>query len=155
MAKKTYTQINSVTLAAASSSVSFDSIPQNFRDLIIVSTSRTAITSSGYANLRFNSDSGNNYSELWIQPGGAGSFSSGADFGYFGSFSQNVIQIFDYSSTDKHKIILHRPDTIAVDLLQMRVGRWASNSAVSTIRLGTSAGNYATGSTFTLYGIEA
>ena len=55
----TYTPIASITVGTAVPSVTFSSIPQTYTDLILIYNG-----SSGIVNLpvRFNGDSGNNYS---------------------------------------------------------------------------------------------
>ena len=157
MPKKTYTQINSITLAAASSSVTFASIPQNFRDLIIVSnyTGTSAVT---LTTLRFNGDS-SNYSGVQLY----GSASSGSNtvtsqnFGaVYGSFISTIItEIMDYSATDKHKTTLQKVGNTQNSEVSIAVYRWGSISPVTSISLTPNSGNFSANATFTLYGIEA
>ena len=56
----TYTPIASITLGAATSSVTFSSIPQTYTDLIVIFNGRT--DGDENTNLQFNSDTTNNYS---------------------------------------------------------------------------------------------
>jgi hypothetical protein len=58
----TYTPIATQTLGSAAASVTFSSIPQGYTDLILVINYATS-ASTGNALLRFNSDTGSNYSE--------------------------------------------------------------------------------------------
>jgi hypothetical protein len=165
MPTPTYTPLATVTLGSTASSVTFSSIPATYRDLILVATSTTAITSSGFCSVRFNADSGSNYSEVWMQSVGAppaassSSFSNGTELGFGGAFSQAIMQIMDYSATDKHKTTLNKWNTIAITtndaVLQARAGRWANTAAITTVRLGASAGVLAIGTTFNLYGIAS
>jgi hypothetical protein len=162
MALQSLTALANITLQGASSEVIFSNIPSTYRDLIIVATSTTTVTSSGFATVRFNSDSGNNYSEVWMQsvsaPAGlnSGSFSNGTEIGFGGEFGQNIFQVMDYSATNKHKTVIHKwqtpTTTTSGSILQIRSSRWANMAAITTLRLGTSAGSYATGTTFSLYG---
>jgi hypothetical protein len=167
MPKKTYTQINRVTLAAASASVIFSSIPQNFRDLILVSNQE--VSGSFGLGIRFNGDSGSSYPQVMIR-NSANSVSSGSETGvqFYGSWGSqtantrylSIFQIMDYSATDKHKSTLLRNGYTdannGAQCVEAFAGRWANTSAVSSINVfATSSSGFSTGSTFTLYGIEA
>lgn len=158
MPKKTYTQINSVTLAAATSSVSFSSIPQNFRDLVLIST----FTNSTNADvlIRLNADAtSSNYPFLFMRgpsTGGPDSGNGESAIGY--SFSGPIIQIhtqiMDYSATDKHKTILSRDGNPANQTVA-RAMRWINTSSINNLQVNVNAGSFNSGATFTLYGIEA
>jgi hypothetical protein len=168
MPKKTYVQLNRITLAAATSSVIFSSIPQNFRDLVLVVNGQMDTTGSSF---RFNSDSGANYPQVMMRvpgtPGGGGGASSGAETGTalyknWGSYStgtraSHVLQIMDYSVIDKHKTTLLRSSYVGLGNLVVEViaGRWSSNNVINTITMATGTNGFSTGFTFTLYGIEA
>jgi hypothetical protein len=157
MPKKTYTQINSVTLAAASGSVTFGSIPQNFRDLVLVI--RTPAFADGF-QLRLNADSSNNSSVIAYGYSVSSSFFSYTDSAIRGTTGSNIprqftYNIMDYSATDKHKTVLGRGSE-SIDSVLMSASRWASTSQVTSLLLvAQSSGSFPTGSTFSLYGIEA
>jgi hypothetical protein len=160
MPKKTYTQINSVTLAASASSVTFSSIPQNFRDLVLVIDAKA---SGNYAFLgRFNGDTGTNYSRVRVGGTGSTTYSTVDTANHFRLTSSTtdvdgmrIAQIMDYSATDKHKTVLVR-DSVAGNNVAATANRWANTVAVTsvsaTVDLG---GTFLSGATFTLYGIEA
>jgi hypothetical protein len=163
MPKKTYTQINSVTLAAASSSITFSSIPQNFRDLVLIQTGSSTNTSINSLQLRLNGDSGSNYLGQYVASDNgtinAGSFTdSGLISGYAISTGglTNIVNIMDYSTTDKHKTAISRHNVMPDSRVRVIVQRWTNTAAVTSIlcRVDTGA-NWNAGSTFTLYGIEA
>jgi hypothetical protein len=162
MPKKTYTQINSLTLAAASTSVTFSSIPQNFRDLVLLINADG--TSQTELYVRMNGDTGSTYIAVRMQ----GSGTTNASTTYSGTggmrlngngdimtnFSFNaVIQLLDYSATDKHKTLLSR--TSSSNGVDANAGRWPSTSAITSVTSYPAAGSFDIGSTFTLYGIEA
>lgn len=166
MPKKTYTQINSVTLAASSSTVTFSSLPQNFRDLVLIASA--ASTGGGTnAAVRFNSDSGSNYSRVLMGANGVGAVGTAAGtqtgFQYdnwafttttLGN-SNHILQIMDYSATDKHKTILARANRFG-ETIDALAGRWANTAAITSVQVVSFSGeSYIAGSTFTLYGIEA
>jgi hypothetical protein len=162
MPKKTYTQINSVTLAAASSSVSFSSIPQNFRDLVIVHNNLGTVNNDANSNFVFNSDTGSNYSRMYAfyegsnttPVSGSGTGTSLQVFGLRTTVGLSTSHIMDYSATDKHKTVLTRTNT-PNHLVWMSSGRWANTSAINSIQLNAFSGNFAIGSVISLYGIEA
>lgn len=160
MPKKTYTQINSVTLAAASSSVTFGSIPQNFRDLIVIGTMLTSAQPQA-VRLQFNGDSGSNYP--FVEAYGTGSSAVngsgttvGAPASYYTSLSGTnfICNIMDYSATDKHTTVLARGNDSAFRVA-MTAARWSNTQAVNQVRIVSSNTNFNAGSIFTLYGIEA
>jgi hypothetical protein len=153
-----YVALATTTLSSATSSVTFGSIPATFKDLVLVANGSTA---SGAENilLRFNSDTGSNYSSVFMLGSGSsalsGTVSSTSIFGGgFGATRANALwQIMDYSATDKHKTTLNRTDR-ADDAAYAWAGRWANTSAITTIqvRLG-GALSFAAGTTISLYGI--
>jgi hypothetical protein len=163
MPKKTYTQITSVTLAVASSSVTFSSIPQNFRDLVLIQSGTSTNTSINSLQIRMNNDSGSNYPGVVMS---ADSVSASAatftDSGHIAGFAINVgvvinvVNIMDYSSTDKHKTVLSRHNTATDSRVRAAATRWTNTAAVTSLicRVDTGA-SWNAGSTFTLYGIEA
>ena len=162
MPKKTYVKINNVTLAAASSSVTFSNIPQNYRDLVLVINFPTT-ASVGDVGIRFNSDAGSNYS--YVEAFGSGSTTgstAGAGnrtynvIGYLTSVTRiaTIAQVMDYSATDKHKTILTREND-AIGTLRMLSTRWNNTSAITSLTILVQSNTFGTNSTFTLYGIEA
>lgn len=163
MPNPTYILLNQVTLAAASSSITFSSIPQSYQDLVVVSSVATQNDAFRQYRIRINSDSGSNYNEIKLNGSGSATGSSagtnGTEFTFFstganGVFSTMTTQFIDYSALDKHKTFLHRgsvPDqTIGVD-----GGRWANTAAINTLTIYTPAGQFVTGSTFYIYGLVA
>jgi hypothetical protein len=163
MPKKTYTQINTITLAAASSSVTFGSIPQNFRDLILVYNGE--FTSAANFLVRLNADTSGNYNHIILR-GPVTSESGTYNFFYAfwnqaqsGSRQMMNLNIMDYSATDKHKTLLNRTgytrSSPADFHVEAQALRWVNLSAVSAVEIFVNAGNFVAGSTFTLYGIEA
>jgi hypothetical protein len=157
MPKKTYTQINTITLAASASSVTFNSIPQNFRDLILV-WSGTASANTGLGVI-FNSDGGSNYFRVLMIGTGSSTVSASQTDNGFGETgttqSSNTFNIMDYSATDKHKTVFVRVDATS-NFVAANAGRWANNSPITSVTLDPASTNtFSAASTFTLYGIEA
>jgi len=161
MPTSTYTALATVTLGGTDSDITFASIPATYRDLVLIASGQSTAANANML-ARFNSDSGSNYS--WVYVGGDGSTtfsgnSSGTtmDFGNFpNAQSVSVIQVMDYSATNKHKTTLIRSNTTATYAIAY-ANRWASTAAVTSITLTVSgSGNsFSTGTTFSLYGIAS
>lgn len=167
----TYEPIATTTLGSATSSTTFSSIPSTYTDLILQVNNQMS-GASGF-KLRFNSDSGSNYSETYLS-GYAGSAASGrltsqssitnnliyGDSTTSGVFTPNIIQIQNYSNSTTNKTLLWRYGTTTAaggngDVTAI-VGLWRSTSAISSIEISAwNAVNFVAGSTFTLYGIKA
>lgn len=157
----TYVLLNQITLAAASSSVTFSDIPQNYGDLVIVFEG--AVNGGGPA-LQVNGQT-TNYSSVWAGANDAGTVSSGTTTGtsMLGAISgsdsgKRTVQIWhlmDYSSTDKHKAILGRNNGNNGTQVFMTASRWASNSAITSVTPTIGANTFNIGSTFSLYGLVA
>jgi len=159
MPTPTYTPLATVTLGASASSVTFSSIPATYRDLILV-ISATGTDSA--ERLRFNGDTGTNYSYVRMLGNGSTTASaslSGEDYIRSISFSLEtlynvIIQIMDYSATDKHKTTLGRGNNASTNTIAT-AGRWANTDAINSINYSLSSGSFASGSTFSIYGIAS
>ena len=158
-----YVPLAQVTLTGSDLDIVFGSIPNTFRDLVLIYTG-TQTNSSGELYVRFNGDTGSNYST--VQMGGTGSgspFSAQytnsrivptANVGESSSVITNmVLQIMDYSTTDRHKTCLLRSNNAALGT-QMQANRWANTNAINAVRVEAGfAGQLAAGTTIALYGI--
>lgn len=158
----TYTTLATTTLGSAQSSVTFSSISGAYTDLVLV-IDATATTNNG-VSLRFNSDSGNNYSNTYIS--GSGTFASSARdsnvsqiYCYWSGTSMNnkrvitIAQIQNYSNTTTNKTVLSR-ESAAETEVSATVGLWRSTSAITSVQV-LGSNNFSAGSTFSLYGIAA
>jgi hypothetical protein len=162
MPTPTYTPLATVTLGASASSVTFSSIPATYRDLILITSGQSLTNAVDALVVRLNSDTGSNYSFVFMEGTGSGSGNSSSGTttyipaGITGTAqTDNLIQIMDYSATDKHTTTISRGNH-AGNRTRAIAGRWANTSAVNTIRLFTEAGtNFTSGSTFSLYGVIA
>lgn len=157
MPTATYTPLQTITLSSSASSVTFGSIPNTFKDLIVV----IAGTSSAAATfgVRFNSDSANNYNyvEMNSQAGVVDQSAGSLNYALVGrtntSQSTNIGQIMDYSATDKHKIVLGRGGS-ASEIVRASASRWANTAAVTTVSVISSTSSFSSGTTVSLYGIS-
>ena len=79
---------------------------------------------------------------------------TGFTFGYADTLSQQVVQIMDYSATDKHKSVLLRHSDSARQAAAY-AARWANTAAITSMVLAPSSGTFSSGSSFALYGMAA
>lgn len=161
----TYTPIATTTLGSASATVTFSSISGTYTDLILVTNLRySSGTPNSNAFIRFNSDSGSNYSKTYLQGNGS-TASSGRDsytamdlLGQTSTasvYTSNITQIMNYSNSTTFKTALSRWSN-AGDFVIAFVGLWRSTSAITTIEVNSSGtAQFAIGSTFTLYGVKS
>lgn len=159
MALQSMTALASITLQEATASVSFSGIPQNYRDLVLVGSVKHTTSNGGYIAYRLNGDTGINYPMVYMLGNGSTTASAAISsdaFGRFGNagtsnFESTIFNIFDYSATDKHKTTLSRTNIVSLYTVAYAT-RWASTSAVTSIQLFPDSGQFASGSTFNLYG---
>lgn len=172
-----FESIATATGTGSSATITFSSIPSGFKHLQIRGISRNAGTSGNYEStlLRFNSDSGNNYSAHYLigngssasayawtnESGGYGSFTTTAN-AITSTMAAYVIDILDYTNTNKYKTtrILNGFDnngTGASSFNQGIVGisssLWLNTAAITSISIVTNS-NWTTSTTFALYGIK-
>jgi hypothetical protein len=159
MPTPTYTLVATTTLIGATDQVVFGSLPQTFRDLILVFDG-DGDNGSGAINLRFNGDTGNNYNRVFMIGNGStassGSSSGDSSMGAIavanGRRMNFLFQLMDYSATDKHKTSLSRDNDSGLQA-GARVFRWASTSAVTSVSIFNTAGRFISGSQFSIYGV--
>jgi hypothetical protein len=158
MPTPTYTLIDSVTLGSSASSVTFSSIPAG-GDLVVVADFNTT-TSNGDVFLKFNnSSSGYNYVSMEGDGSATQSYSfsnlSNFSFTYSnttsGAKSSFIVNLLDYSATNKHKSMLARWNDPNAEAGAYAI-RWASNAAINRLDVTTNS-SFAAGSTFFLYNI--
>jgi hypothetical protein len=158
MPTPTYTPLATVTLGASASSVTFSSIPATYRDLILVA-SGTA-TSNGALLLRYNGDTGSNYSRVGMAGNGSSAASfSGTDTSVGLTLWQTTqgnikIQVMDYSATDKHTTGLSNGGLAGAEAVAI-AHRWANTAAVTSITILHNSFQMAAGTTLSLYGVIA
>lgn len=161
----TYENIATTTLGSATNTVSFTSIGSGYTDLRLVVNLLSA--ANHYIQLEYNSDSGTNYSETWIDGSGAAVATGRTNNANYISLSQRptasgavalfTIDIFSYAgSTNKTCLITSNQDNNGSGFVGREVGLWRSTSAITTVRIFSgAAAPFNTGSVFTLFGIKA
>jgi len=157
----TYEKIATTTLGSAAASTTFSSISGSYTDLVVVSNIIGAGT--GYPSYRFNSDTGTNYSFTQVYGNGTTVGSDRApnyasiiipfpdryttSAGYMG-----IANIQNYSNTTTYKTLLGRSGN-AGSGTTATVGLWRNTAAITSITITAVDANFASGSTFTIYGI--
>jgi hypothetical protein len=156
------TALANVTVASNSNSVTFSSISQSYKDLIIVIrainvnySTQLSIAFNGTSVASVNGD---------IYGNGAAAFSSATGANYISTdgarpvggaqVGMRQVNVMNYSNTDMHKWAITKfgsPTSYGAGVV---TGRWASNSAVTSVTV-TNGGTFAPGSTITLYGVSA
>lgn len=165
----TYEPIASQTLGSAAASITFNSIAASWTDLRIVLVGTNSALYAG-ANLRFNSDSGTNYSTTILYGTGssAGSYrvSNASQVDLFSSFGGNTtmpqmstVDIFSYAGSTYKTFLWNNANNQTVTggsgTISPSVGLWRSSSAITSISITASTGNWNTGTSVTLWGIKA
>lgn len=150
--------------AAGASSVTFTNIPSTYSHLQIRGIS--AGVNNTFADMTFNSDTGNNYSFHDIYGDGS---SAGAESGTTRAnipatalpnatsvFNGLVIDILDYQNTNKYKTarILQGRDTNGGGVIYFMSGLWMNTSAITSIKITSRSGNIAQYSQFALYAVK-
>lgn len=159
MPTPTYIALANTTLTASAGTVTFSSIPAAYRDLVIVinvlGLSGAPTAKGGYMTLN-----GSGGSDVYMQGPGSGTGTSGTDGSVITiPFANNhgvfIINVMDYSATDKHKTIIAR-NSAAGNYAWANAGRVGTTNAITSVAFiapdeGTDTFNI--GSTFALYGI--
>ena len=162
-AGKTYTPIARTVLSSAAASVTFSSISGSYTDLVLITNVKTITADNNSIALRFNDDTGSNYSYTIIYGNGSTvttgreSNVTNAQVGRISNavWCPSVTFINNYSNTTTCKNVLSRINS-SDEIVGAFINLWRSTSAVTKITLTSNAGgDFAIDSTFTLYGILA
>lgn len=162
MATNTYVALDTQVLTSSAASVTFSSIPQGYTDLIIVgNVTPTAGTET--ICLRFNGDTGANYSFTYLYGNGSAAASGRAtntSFALAGLVSASEMgnftaHVMNYSNSSTYKTVLDRRNLAGLGAFA-DVSLWRSTSAITSLTLFPENSRiFQAGSTFTVYGIAA
>ena len=156
--------IATTLLGSSQATISFTNIPQNYKHLQIRGIA--AGVNNTFADITFNSDTGNNYAQHDIYGDGA---AAGAESGTSRAnipatalpnvtsvFNAFVIDILDYANVYKFKTarILQGRDTNGGGVIYFMSGLWQNTGAITSITITSRSGNIAVNSRFSLYGIR-
>ena len=169
MATNTYVALDKVTVGTATSSITFSSIPSTYTDLFVVCSILPSSTSFYTPSLQFNGDTSSNYSGTWVYGQGSSAASSrnssqtqmaldnyaatpAVGYPMIVNFS-----VMNYSNTTTNKTVISRGNDVFASAgeTSATVGLWRSTSAITSLTVKGNGANFASGSTFSLYGIAA
>jgi hypothetical protein len=165
--------IDKVTVGSGgAAAITFTGIPQTYTDLLVkVSTRSTSATVIGYVNVRFNSDTGNNYSYKAVGGTGSITFNNDSTSGSSiftvtagnsstsNTFGNAEIYIPNYASANYKSVSIDGvgENNATEAYTQLVAGIWSSTSAITSIQLSDIFGsaNFAQYSTAYLYGVTS
>ena len=167
----TYVAIATVTVGSGgAASIDFQNIPGTYTDLLLkLSLRDNASLNSQISYLRFNSDSGNNYSWRRVRGDGSGAASASASstaqiYAFYdnsandtaSTFANAEIYIPNYAGSNNKSV---SSDTVSENnateaYAGLIAGLWSSASAITRIDLYPNTGSFVQYSTATLYGIK-
>jgi len=167
-----YPIATSGVLTGSTNSVTFSSIPSQYKHLQIRAYSRLTGASSQQSLLIYlNNDSASNYaSHRMFTTGSAGASQGFADQGFViasgipagndlaNTFAATIIDIDDANNTSRFKtmkIFSGSSCNTGASEVHMQSGHWRSNSAVTSILIASGTGNFAQYSQIDLYGIQS
>ena len=172
MATNTYVELDKITVGTAVASVTFNSIPQTYTDLVIVA-SPVGATATTFPWMRFNGLSTSIYSDTYLNGSGASANNTGRraaqSRGYLAEYVEQstsvravtVVNIMDYTNTTLNKTYFSRNSNIGSGTYvgtELIAGLAQTTTAVTSITIGCASGgvdyNLGVGSTFALYGIK-
>jgi hypothetical protein len=166
-----YELIQSVNVGTANTAAVFNSIPQTFKHLQIRIYAKNSSLNSDLL-VRFNGDTGSNYSRHQLAGDGSSVFSGAntsatsitlnyamARSSGTNGFGVGIVDVLDYSLTTKNKTLrsFHgsvRPTSTSDHYVSLTSGLWINTSAITSLSFTVGANNFSAGSTFSLYGIK-
>ena len=160
-----FESIATINGTGSSGTITFSSIPSIYKHLQIRFIANDA---NGYQTLlRFNSDSGSNYSYHGLYGGGSSvaangfanssSIAVGPTTGYVtNTMAVAIIDIHDYADTSKNKTVrsFNGVDFNGSGEIRLHSGLWRSTAAITSISIFLNANTFLSNSTFALYGIK-
>lgn len=158
----TYQPIATSVLNSSQSEVIFSDVSSNYTDLVLVLN--TGVTQATACSIRFNEDTGSNYSfiQMWGPTSNTAYSESQASITYIDMQSvgtsvlhTNICNIMSYSQTNKQKAIITRAYDAINNRWYQSLGNWRNTAAINQIKIYVNPGQFIAGSTFSLYGIKA
>lgn len=168
-----FESIATVTGTGSSATITFSSIPSTYASLQIRMLGKTATAAAGSdaLDITFNGDTGGNYVYHNLTADGstvnAGSSSTSTTFIRIGSgagratetniCAVSIIDIHDYASTTRNKTMRRFggfDKNGSGGVIVLNSGLWMSTSAITSIEIASTGGNFTTANVFSLYGIK-
>ena len=159
----TYEPIATTTLGSAAASYTFSSIPSTYTDLVLILSGNYTAASDSSPSFRLNGDSASNYSVTVLNGDGtsASSFRETSQTQMIlgsmqSTISNSIFNLMNYANTTTFKTVISRGNN-STNRARAYVGLWRNTAAITSIEVLANAGgpNFATGTTFTLYGIKS
>ena len=157
-----YELISTASGTGSSSTISFSSIPSTYKHLQIRWTAFVT-TSSDTMSMRFNGDSGGNYTLHRLYSTGSATGSQGftgfteIDMSSIAAtsttYNAGIMDIADYASTSKYKTIKEFLRN-SNNQIYLESGLWLNTSAISSIAVRTPTQPFSTTTRVSLYGIK-
>jgi len=166
-----YELISTTLITTNTPSVTFSSlntVAANYKHLQLRITERSSASTNSQVGIRFNGDSGANYSEhqmkgngssITLYGGGSTSFApmgttveSGASANAFGA---RIIDILDFSQTTKNTTIREFAGAaVSPNNVAMYSAAWFNTAAVTSMEVFMNSANFVNGSRLSLYGLK-
>jgi hypothetical protein len=171
-----YDSLATVTLSSSAALVTISGITTGYKHLQLRLNTRTDRPTYGINAMgidSFNGDTSANYSGHILEADGSTAYASGAASGtgfsigqtgttVVGNFGSTIIDILDYSNTNKYKTVRALSGTDCNGLVSgyggvigLYSGNWRSTTALTSFRFYLSNNvNFTSGSTFAIYGVK-
>jgi hypothetical protein len=169
MATNTYDALYTNTVTVATPTVTFNTIDQTYTDLVLVITGRCSNTATGASiQIRANSDSGSNYSQLSInassstllseQYANTTSFDAGrinTSNGGNTNFGTSIINFQNYRNSTTYKTLIAQSSvTNEAWPVYETVSTWRNTNAITSLTI-TCGYDFVVGTSFSIYGVRA
>ena len=145
------------TLTSTDAEIVFSSIPATYRDLVLVANFSRDNVSVSNDYIKLNTSTAD-FTNVQLFGNGSAAYSATESVNRISTYTVTagriynvILQIMDYSATDKHKTIFSRynKDDAGVGVF---AARWAQTTAVNSVSFYVTPGSFQVGSTFSLYG---
>jgi hypothetical protein len=156
----TYEPIQTYSASGSQNTITFNPIAGTYTDLVLVIAGNTASITTA---LRFNNDTGSNYSRTILRGNGTTASSTRQTAQSYlaidGSVSQplenTIVSIQNYVNGSTYKTSIMRSNNAGAGIDAV-VGLWSNTAAITRLDVLSAGGtNYTAGTNFTLYGIKA
>lgn len=163
MPTPTYTPLANITLSSSATTVSFSSINQSYKDIILIANFRPDYSS--LVGIRINGDTSSSYRYVNMSNTISPSYNSSTATSSKIYINSNtnlspstkvslITNFMDYTSTDKFKHIICRMNNYEATIVSS-AGRWNSTSSMTSFSIDTDGGTFASGSSFSIFGVIA
>ena len=153
-----YVQLAETTLSSNVQSVTFSSIPQNYKDLIAIYHGETTNSGNYDIGLKLNNTSSKRLWSTIVNSSTATSYSASAD--YFWNLTSDVrtimhVEVYDYSDTNKASSAFVRLGSAqSSNGAGFATLTFPNTNVTTSLTFIIGAGTFISGSTFKLFGLE-